>query len=229
MPDRRKHDRDPVMVIGLGRFGRAIATELERLGHEVLAVDRDRDTVQQVDDDKIVTHVVEADTTDAKVLRQIGATDIGRAVVAIGDDLEASILTVAALEELGVTDIWCKANTDAHGKILKRVGRITDEARIVQPEKEQAERVAHLVTGQLLDYFYFGEEFVIVETTPPTDIVGEPLLSSGVRERYRVNVLAAKRLGGEYRAATPSMVLASTDRVLVAGTVTDTEAFAETE
>jgi trk system potassium uptake protein len=110
----------PVLVIGLGRFGTALAETLSVHGHEVLGVDLDPELVQRAVDR--LTHVVQADATNLAAMRQLGASDFQHAVVAIGDQIEASILSTAVLVDLGVPDIWAKAITAAHGKILQRVG-----------------------------------------------------------------------------------------------------------
>ena len=113
MARNRKTDTISVVVIGLGRFGSAVAESLVNLGQEVLAVDENRALVERWADD--LTHVVQADTTDDQALRQLGVADFDRAVVAIGADIEASVLTVLALAEAGVPDIWAKAITRKHG------------------------------------------------------------------------------------------------------------------
>jgi trk system potassium uptake protein TrkA len=132
---------DPILVIGLGRFGTSVALSLVRLGHEVLAVDERADIVQRYAND--FTHVVAADSTDTEALKQIGADQFGLAVVGIGTHLEASVLTVLGLAELGVGEIWAKAVSEKHGKILTSVGA----THVVFPESAMGERVAHLVNG----------------------------------------------------------------------------------
>jgi NAD(P)-dependent dehydrogenase (short-subunit alcohol dehydrogenase family) len=117
-----------VVVIGLGRFGAAVAQSLVRLGHEVLAIDEDPILVERYSDD--LTHVVQADSTDEEALRQLGVGQFDKAVVAIGTEVEASVLTVLALTEAGVTDVWAKAISRKHGQILERVGA----AHVVYPD-----------------------------------------------------------------------------------------------
>ena len=136
----RKHrtsEASSIVVIGLGRFGTAVAQSLVQMGKEVLAIDEDFDLVQRWADE--LTHVVQADSTDEEALRQLGVGDFDRAVVAIGADIEASVLTVLALAESGVADIWAKAITRKHGQILERVGA----HHVVFPERSMGERVAH--------------------------------------------------------------------------------------
>ena len=129
---------DGVLVIGLGRFGTAVAETLMKLGHQVLGVDADPGNVQRTA--ARLTHAVEADATDEEVMRQLGAGEFGRAVVGIGTDLEASILSASVLAALEVPDIWAKAITVPHGRILERVGA----HHVVFPEHDMGRRVAHL-------------------------------------------------------------------------------------
>ena len=124
----------PVLVIGLGRFGSAVAHELERLGFEVLGIDADAKLVQAHAD--VLTHVVQADTSDnVEVLLQLGAAEFDSAVVGIGSDVEASILTTAALVDVGIPNIWAKAVTASHGRILSRIGA----HHVVYPEHEMGQ------------------------------------------------------------------------------------------
>jgi trk system potassium uptake protein TrkA len=134
-------DSDPILVIGLGRFGTSVALSLVDLGHEVLAVDQDAEIVQRYAND--FTHVVAADSTDSEALKQIGADQFSLAVVGIGTHVEASVLTVLGLAELGIKEIWAKAISANHAKILTKVGA----TNVVRPESSMGERVAHLVTG----------------------------------------------------------------------------------
>ncbi len=138
--------REPVAVIGLGRFGTALALELARSGTEVLAVDDDPEVVQRLSGQ--LAQVVVADATDPDALAEIGLADFTRVVVAIGTDLEASILATSLLAEMGIPDIWTKALSTQHANILRRIGA----HHVVFPENEMGERVAHLVSGRLLDW-----------------------------------------------------------------------------
>ena len=210
-----------VLVVGLGRFGSALAKELVDLGHEVLGVDGSAKIVQQNSD--VLTHVVQADTTDPEVLRQLGAGDFPVAVVGIGTDLEASILTTAALADAGVKTIWAKAITNAHARILERVGA----DHVVFPEGDMGRRVAHLVTGRMLDWFQLDEHFAMVETEAPAELVGRTLADVGVRNAFQVTVVAVKPRGGAFTYATADTVLEPGDLVVVAGETKAVERFAE--
>lgn len=209
-----------VLVIGLGRFGSALALELEALGHEVLAVDERESIVQAFAGE--VTHCVVANATDPAVLTSLGVADIRHAVVAIGDDVEASILCVSELEALEVDDIWAKAKSESHARILKRVGA----RHVVFPERDMGSRVAHQVTGQMMDYIPIGEDFALVETRAPAAEIGKTLQEAQLRARYEVTVVSVRPLGGKYTYTTPDTVLERNASMLVAGPKEAVERFA---
>ena len=215
--------RDPVLVIGLGRFGKALAGELVSLGHEVLGVDTDRRIVQSAMDE--LTHVVQADATDAEALRQIGAGDFSTGVIAIGTDVQASILATYALVDVGVERIWAKAITSAHGAILERVGA----HRVVFPERDMGVRVAHTLGGRTLDYLELDEKFALIETTVPDGMAGKTLEEAGVRRRHGVSVVCVKRPGGRFDYATPDTVIHADDVLVIAGERRKAEDFAALE
>ena len=210
-----------VLVVGLGRFGTALATTLMDLGHEVLGVDSDAENVQRNAD--VLTHVVEADATDEDVMQQLGAGEFGRAVVGIGTDLEASILTTSLLAGLQVPDIWAKAITVAHGRILERVGA----HHVVYPEHDMGRRVAHLVSGRMIEFVQLDEGFALVELKPPRQIVGRSLADSQVRKRYGITVVCIKPKGGSFTYATQETVPGPDDVLVVAGETNRVEGFAQ--
>ena len=214
------NDGDSILVLGLGRFGGAIAETLTELGREVLAVDADHKIVQSYAGR--LTHVVEADTTSEEALRQIGAGEFDCAVVGIGTNIEASILTTSVLVDLGVSTIWAKAISVSHGRILERVGA----THVVLPEHEMGERVAHLVAGRALNYIEFENGFALVETTPPREYVGKTLGEAGIRTEHGVTVVAIKRRGEDFSYATPDSVIGDDDLLIVAGKSKLAERFA---
>jgi trk system potassium uptake protein TrkA len=209
-----------ILVLGLGRFGGAIAETLTKLGHEVLAVDHDHGVVQHYAG--MLTHVVEADTTNEEALRQLGVGQFDCAVVAIGSHMEASILTTSLMADFGLSNIWAKAITRAHGRILSRVGA----TRVVLPEHEMGERVAHLVAGRALNYIEFEDGFALVETAAPREYVGKSLAEAGIRAEHGVTVVSIKRHGEDFSYATPDTVIASDDLLIVAGKTHLAERFA---
>lgn len=220
---------EPVVVIGLGRFGSALALELVRRGTEVLGIDQSAKVTQTSAGH--LPHVITADATDIEALRQLGVAEFARAVVAIGSDIQASILTTSLLAELEIPNIWAKAISHQHANILARVGA----HHVVSPEHDMGERVAHLLSGRILDYVAVDEDFAMIKTKPPRDIVGVPLRESRLRSKYGVTVVAVKSeatVPGTPRSftyATPDTVLTYGDIILVVGTISAVEKFAETD
>jgi trk system potassium uptake protein TrkA len=209
-----------VVVVGLGRFGGAVAQSLTRLGHEVLAIEESLSLVQSWSDR--LTHVVQADSSNIEALRQLGVADFQHAVVGIGSDIEASVLTVLALSELGVPDIWAKAVTTNHGKILEKTGA----HHVVYPEVAMGERVAHLVTGKMIDFIEFDDDFAIVKTRPPREAVGKTLEESQLRARHGVTVIGVKRPREEFTYSKPSTLVVEGDLLIVSGPTQKVERFA---
>ncbi|MCU1441620.1 MAG: TrkA family potassium uptake protein [Rhodoglobus sp.] len=219
MVDKIPHDA-PVLVIGLGRFGAAVAGQLQRLDREVLAIDPDATLVQKWSER--VTHAVQADARSIDALRQIGAQDFAIAVVAVGSYIEASVLITANLVDLKIPQIWAKANSQSHGKILARIGA----NHVIYPEAEAGERVAHLVSGRMLDFIEFDDDFAIVKMYPPKPIRGIPLSESQVRRKYGITVVGVKSPGKEFTYATPDTVVSNHDLIIVSGNSSDIEKFA---
>jgi len=220
--DRIKHDA-PVLVIGLGRFGAATAGQLDRLGREVLAID-DNDTLVQKWSERI-THTVQADARNIDALRQIGAGEFSIAVVAVGSSIEASVLITANLVDLKVPQIWAKAISKSHGKILERIGA----NHVIYPEAEAGERVAHLVSGRMLDFIEFDDDFALVKMFPPRPIRGKNLTESGVRSRHNITVVGVKSPGKPFTYATEKTVVTDHDIIIVSGTSSDIEKFSALE
>ena len=200
-----------VAVIGLGRFGSSLALELVKGGHQVLGIDNDDKIVQSLAGE--LTHVVTANTTDEDTLKELGLADLDCAVVAIGADLEASILTTSLLLQIGVKQLWVKANSTAHGRILEQIGA----HHVIFPEYEMGRRVAHMVTGESLDYVQIDEDFVMVKSVCPESFDGKDLAELKIRSTYKVTVVATKKPDGVYKPAFPETVLNSGDHLVVAG------------
>lgn len=201
----------PVLVIGLGRFGFATAETLEQLGHEVLAVDGDEEIVQRWAHE--LTHVVQADATDEETLRQIGAGQFEVAVVAVGGHLDASVLIVMNLVELGISEIWAKAVNGKHQRILERIGA----THVVRPESAMGKRVAHLVTGAMSDYMEFDDGFAIARTRAPQEAAGRTLEDTRLRSKYGITVVGVKRRGTDFTYARPETMVFETDELIVSG------------
>nr|WP_232059708.1 MULTISPECIES: TrkA family potassium uptake protein [Kyrpidia] len=176
------------VVIGLGRFGSSVAKTLYQTGHEVLAIDGDREVIEDIMDS--VTHAVQADATDEQALRALGLRNFDVAVVGIGGDIQASILCTLIVRELGVPFIVAKAQTELHGKVLSRIGA----DRVVHPERDMGLRVAHnLVSPNILDYIELSPDYSIAEVAAGKGMVGKTLRQLDIRAKYGCNVMAIKR------------------------------------
>lgn len=214
-------EADSVAVIGLGRFGSALALELMKQGTEVLGIDADEDIVQSLNG--MLTHVVRADSTKEESLRQLAVHEFDCVVVAIGSDIEASILTTSLLLRFRIPQIWAKAVSDPHGAILEQLG----VEHVIYPEKDMGRRVAHLVRGAMQDYIDVGDNFALVKTKPPSIVVGKPLSETKIRSRYGVTISAYKRGDEPWTYTTMDTVLTAEDTVLVAGQAEQAEAFSQ--
>lgn len=208
-----------MLVIGLGRFGAATAGQLQRLDRDVLAVDEDAGLVQKWAER--VTHAVQADARSIDALRQIGAQDFSIAVVAVGSSVEASVLITANLVDLKIPQIWAKAISQSHGKILSRIGA----NHVIYPEAEAGERVAHLVSGRMLDFIEFDDDFAIVKMYPPKQIRGMTLGESQVRKKFGITVVGVKSPGKDFTYATPDTVVSNHDLIIASGNTADLDRF----
>lgn len=211
---------EAVAVIGLGRFGSALALELVRQGTDVLALDMRPEVATRMIGK--LTHVVSADSTDVESLRELGIPDFNRAVVAIGNDIQASILTTALLVELGVADVWAKAHNQQHSRILRRVGA----HHVVLPEHEMGERVARTVAGRMLDYVAMDSDCAMIKAIAPAAAIGVPLGSTGFRQKYGMTVVAVKHPDGEFVYPSADTVLREGDVIFVFGRTDQVEQFA---
>ena len=215
----RAAQADSVVVIGLGRFGGALALELEAQGTEVLGIDASEEIVQSYNGR--LTHVVRADSTKEEVLRQLSVHEFDRAVVGIGSDIEASILTTSRLLTFRKPQIWAKAISEPHAEILNQLG----VDHVIRPEHDMGKRVAHLVRGSLLDYVEFEDDFVMIRTGPPREAQDRPLGVLGLRDKYGITIVAVKRPGGIWGHTTAQTVLYEEDQVIVQGSKTQAERF----
>ena len=211
----------PVAVVGLGRFGKSLALELVNEGVEVLGIDSDPKVVQSLAGR--LTHVVEADTTDEEAMRQLSVQDFDRAVLGIGTQLESSILSASVLLTLGVPNIWAKAVSKAHARILTQIG----VHHVVRPEHDMGQRVAHLVRGRMLDYIEFDDGYAIVKTRPPQAMLGMALGESRPRSKHGITIVGVKRAGQDFTHATPETVVREGDIIIVSGPQDRVERFSE--
>ena len=175
-------------VIGLGRFGSAMAHTLMELGQDVIGVDSDEERVRTLAE--VVSQAAQIDATDLRALKELGVHDVDVAVISIGENIEASLLVVMQVMELGVREVIAKAVTPLHGRILHKLG----VKRVIYPERDMAIRVAHsLVVPNSLDYIELSRDFSIVEIPAPKEFVGQSLRKLELRPRYGLTLIAVKR------------------------------------
>lgn len=184
-------------VIGLGRFGGSICQELSIEGMDVLAIDVNERKINEFKN--IASHAVIADSTDESVLKDLGVNNIDHIIVAIGDNIQASILTTVILTDLGIKKITVKAQNDYHEKILKRIGA----DHVVHPERDMGKRLAHsLISSNILDYLELSEDHSMVEVKAGKNLVGKTLIELDIRANYGCNVVAIRR--GKQMNVSPS-------------------------
>lgn len=175
-------------VIGLGRFGGSICRELSEEGMEVLAIDTEEDKVNEFKN--IASHAVIADATDEKVLKELGVRNIDHVIVAIGDNIQASILTTLMLKELGINKITVKAQNDYHEKVLNKIGA----DQVVHPERDMGRRIAHsIISNNILDHLELSDDHSIVEVKAGKKMIGQSLVDLDIRANYGCNVVAIKQ------------------------------------
>ncbi|WP_141603670.1 potassium channel family protein [Terrilactibacillus laevilacticus] len=199
-------------VIGLGRFGGSICLEFQKMGCEVLAIDKDMNRVNEFAD--IVTQTVQADSTDEKALQSLGIRNFDHVIVGIGEDIQASILTTLLLKEEGVNSVWVKAQNDYHAKVLSKVGA----DRIIHPERDMGTRVAHLISSnKIIDYIGLSNDHSIIEIEVTDKLINRTILDIDVRANYGCNVIAIKR-GNDFKVADIAhFILQKGDRLVLIG------------
>ena len=209
-----------ILVIGLGRFGSALADTLDTMDMEVLAVERDPDLVERWSKR---LPVVEADATDPRAIEQIGAKDFASAVVGVGTSLEASVLITGNLVDVGIPEIWAKAISAEHQRILERIGA----HHTVLPEADAGARVAHSVGGRMLDYIEIEDGFTIVKMRPPQETHNFTLEKLDLRKKYGIQVIGVKSSGRDFEYAGADTVIRPDDLLVVSGDGELLERFAQ--
>lgn len=200
------------VVIGLGRFGSSIALELMKMGYEVLGIDHQEERVEEMSEH--LTHAVVADATDEGIMRSLGVRNFDCGIVAIGDNMERSILAAILLKELGVKQVVAKAISILHGRALSRLG----VDRVIFPERDMGIRVAHqLVTPHLLDYIELSKEYKIVELTVPSCMDGKSLSDLNTRAKYGCSIVALNKVNGIIVAPTALDHLSRGDVMVLIG------------
>ena len=207
-------------VIGLGRFGGSICRELSDEGMDVLAIDKNEDKVNEYKN--IASHAVIADSTDEATLKELGLKNIDHVIVAIGDNIQASILTTVILTDLGIKMITVKANNDYHEKILNKIGA----HQVVHPERDMGRRIAHnIISNNILEYLELSDEHSIVEVKAGKRMLGKSLIDLDIRANYGCNVVAIKQ--GDDINVSPSAddILIENDVLIVIGADNDISRF----
>ncbi|HOB28929.1 MAG TPA: TrkA family potassium uptake protein [Bacillota bacterium] len=180
------------LVIGAGRFGSSVATTLYELGHDVMVVDIDAALVQQISES--VTHAVQADATSEAALSSLGIKDFDVIVVAIGHEIQSSIMTCILLIEMGARYVVAKAQTELHGKVLSKIG----VNRVVFPERDMGQKLAHSLNAfNVIDLIELSADSSVVEVTAPAELVGRSLQELNLRARYGINVIALRGKDGK--------------------------------
>ncbi|MFS0555167.1 potassium channel family protein [Brevibacillus sp. 179-C9.3 HS] len=209
-------------IIGMGRFGSSVARTLYEMDYEVMGIDENEERINE--NIQYVTHAVAADSTDERALKEIGIRNFDVVVVAIGVDIQASILTVLTLKDLGVKKIVAKAQNERHGQVLYKVGA----DRVVFPERDMGVRVAHnLISSNVLDFIELAEDYSVAEVVVSSKLVGQNLRQLDIRKKYEVNVIAIKS-GDKFNIApSPDEVIQYGDVLVVIGNNKDLSAFEE--
>lgn len=207
-------------VIGLGRFGGSICQELAELGMPVLAIDHKEDRVNKFA--AIASHAVCADTTEEKVLKELGIRNFDHVIVAIGDDIQASILTTLILKELGVNKITVKAQNDYHEKVLMKIGADV----IVHPERDMGRRIAHnMVSNNVLDYLELSDEHSIAEVVASNKLGGHSIIDLNIRAKYGINIVAIKRGNDILVSPQANEIIQNGDILIIIGADADINRF----
>jgi len=200
------------VVFGLGRFGISVATTLSEAGYEVMAVDQDEEKIQDIS--SVVTHAVQADATDGETLKALGIRNFDIAVVAIGRDIQSSIMVTLLLKEMGVAYVVAKASSDLHEKVLKKLGA----DRIVSPEQDMGVRIAtNLMSGNIMDYIQLSNEYSVVEIITLPEWIGQTLRQLNIRVKYGINIIAIERDKEITITPGPDFILQKKDILVVVG------------
>jgi trk system potassium uptake protein TrkA len=207
-------------VIGLGRFGGSICRALSEQGMEVMAIDNNEERVNQFA--MIVSHAVVGDTTDEAVLKSLGIRNFDHVIVAIGDDIQSSILTTLILKELGVKNITVKAQNDYHEKVLLKIGA----DHVVHPERDMGKRIAHnIISNNVLDYLELSDQHSIVEIVASGNLDGHSLIDLDIRAKYGINIVAIKRKDDILVSPQASEIIRQGDILIVIGADLDINRF----
>ena len=202
-----------IAILGLGRFGRALARTLVDMGHDVMGVDANEAVVEKMA--PVLTNCVQADVMDEQTLLSLGVTNFDIVVVGIGNsDMQASIFTTLMLKEMGVEHVVCKVSSNKHARILLKLGA----DRVVYPERDMGMRFAHSIAqSDVLEFIELSEEYSMMEINAPKYLIGKSLKESDVRSKYNINIVAIKRGKKIMVNPSPDAVLEQGDVLLAIG------------
>ncbi|WP_419883492.1 potassium channel family protein [Peribacillus sp. B-H-3] len=207
-------------VIGLGRFGTSVAQKLNEADQEVLGIDINEERVE--DAEMFVTHALVADTTEEEALKSVGVRNFNAVIVAIGNDMQSSILTVLLLKELGVKKVIAKALNKNHGQVLHKVGADW----IIYPERDMGERVAHqLLSPNVLNFIELSNEYSIEEIRTPLSMTGKSLRELDLRANYNLTAIAIESDGTITVSPSPEQIIHKGDMLVLIGNIKDLEEF----
>lgn len=216
---RRPSSKGSVVVLGLGRFGRAFAREAVALGHDVVAADSNAELVAALAED--IPGCTQADITAERALESLGVAEADVVLVATGSDVETSVLAVATLVALDAPRIWAKACSDRHREALVKIGA----HRVIQPETSEGLRLAHQVRVGTHEYVPLDEHFDLIECEAGPRLAGRTVADLDLRATFDVNLVAIKHAGGRFRHVSGDDRLVEGDLILLAGATDATERF----
>lgn len=206
------NDSKQYLVIGCGRFGTAVATTLEELGNQVMAIDIDEDAVQRISDK--VTYSAIVDVTDEHALIDLGIANFDAVIIGIGSDFRAAIMSILVSKELGVKHVVCKVADEIQSKVMLKLGA----DNTIMPERDAGKRLAHsLMSRNVLDQMVLSDEVSIYEINLPSKWAGKSIGQLDLRKQYNINVIAIKRDGKTILTIQPSRVFEEGDIVILAG------------
>lgn len=212
--------RKSIAVIGLGRFGETIALRVAEMGHEIMGVDIDEDLVQKIS--PYLTYAATADTTDEDALHALSLNQFDVVVVAIGDNLQANLMTSMLLKEMGIRYVVAKAQSLMHGRMLEKIG----VDLVVYPECDMAHRIAQMLTREhVMDYLQLSRGIGLVEMETPNSLVGKTLMELGLREKYNISVVAIKKGSDVVAPPDPRQPLEKSDMLMIIGKDADINRF----
>jgi len=208
-----------IAVIGLGQFGGTVAKMLASMEHEVLGVDIDPEVVQKIS--PFITHAIVADTTDEEAIKALALSQFDIVIVAIGDNIQANLMTSMLLKEMNMPYVVSKAENALQGKMLKKMG----VDKVIYPEYDVAQRLAQSLTrDHVMDYLQLSKNISLIEIKVPTFLVGANLKDSNLREKYNLNAVGIRRGEDLEVPPNPSTILGEDDKLLVIGNNSDLDA-----